>query len=171
MSLGQNLKRIRLFRKVKSSELGLGLGFSSKTAHVRISQYESDKKVPKKEMIDSLAFALDVSPLAIDIPDIDTYYGAMYTLFQLERNYGLHIDTLDGEPILRFDKNIKPHQRNQLYKDMLSWANELKESNFSAEQYEEWKYNYPKYSTSISNNKDRNKWLEKYINNDETADK
>lgn len=94
MSLGSNLKTIRLFRNKTLKELGQILGFSTSSADVRISQYESDKKKPRENVIENLAYKLDVSPQAIDIPDIETYIGAIYTLFQLERSYGLKIDEL-----------------------------------------------------------------------------
>ena len=71
MSLGSNLKSIRLFRKKTLKELGQGLGFSLSSADVRISQYESDKKKPRNDMIESLAHGLEVSPNAIDIPDLN----------------------------------------------------------------------------------------------------
>ena len=86
MSLGSNLKTIRLFRNKTLKELGQILGFSTSSADVRISQYESDKKKPRENVIENLAYKLDVSPQAIDIPDIETYIGAIYTLFQLERS-------------------------------------------------------------------------------------
>ena len=80
MSLGSNLKTIRLFRNKTLKELGQILGFSTSSADVRISQYESDKKKPRENVIENLAYKLDVSPQAIDIPDIETYIGAIYTL-------------------------------------------------------------------------------------------
>ena len=120
MSLGSNLKTIRLFRNKTLKELGQILGFSTSSADVRISQYESDKKKPRENVIENLAYKLDVSPQAIDIPDIETYIGAIYTLFQLERSYGLKIDELDGQPILRFDK-LLPHEQDTLYEYMQNW--------------------------------------------------
>ena len=149
MSLGSNLKTIRLFRNKTLKELGQILGFSTSSADVRISQYESDKKKPRENVIENLAYKLDVSPQAIDIPDIETYIGAIYTLFQLERSYGLKIDELDGQPILRFDK-LLPHEQDTLYEYMQNWLEEAKnfrEGKITQQQYEEWKYNFPKYST------------------------
>lgn len=86
MSLGSNLKQIRFHINKTLKELGQGLGFPFGSADVRIAQYESNKKKPKKDVIESLAYGLDVSEMAIDIPDIESVYGAMYTLFQLERS-------------------------------------------------------------------------------------
>jgi len=128
---------------------------------VRISQYESDKKKPRENVIENLAYKLDVSPQAIDIPDIETYIGAIYTLFQLERSYGLKIDELDGQPILRFDK-LLPHEQDTLYEYMQNWLEEAKnfrEGKITQQQYEEWKYNFPKYSTLNINKQPREDWL------------
>ena len=151
MSLGSNLKTIRLFRNKTLKELGQILGFSTSSADVRISQYESDKKKPRENVIENLAYKLDVSPQAIDIPDIETYIGAIYTLFQLERSYGLKIDELDGQPILRFDK-LLPHEQDTLYEY-------FREGKITQQQYEEWKYNFPKYSTLNINKQPREDWL------------
>ena len=41
--------------------------------------------------------ALDVSPHALDVPDIDSYIGLMHTLFTLEDLYGLTVSESDGE--------------------------------------------------------------------------
>ena len=37
----------------------------------------------------ALAQVLEVSPQALDVPDIDSYIGLMHTLFTLEDIYGL----------------------------------------------------------------------------------
>lgn len=87
--------------------------------------------------------------------------GAIYTLFQLERSYGLKIDELDGQPILRFDK-LLPHEQDTLYEYMQNWLEEAKnfrEGKITQQQYEEWKYNFPKYSTLNINKQPREDWL------------
>lgn len=163
MSLGSNLKAIRLFRNKTLKELGQGLGFNISSADVRISQYESDKKKPRDTMIESIAYGLEVSPHAIDIPDIESYIGAIYTLFQLERTYGLKVDELDGQPILRFDK-LLPHEQNSLYEYMQNWlevSNDFREGKITERQYEEWKYNFPKYSTLNFDKRPHEEWLNK----------
>lgn len=48
ISLGSNLKQIRLFRGKALKQLGQEVGFSLTTAHTRIIQYEKDQKIPKK---------------------------------------------------------------------------------------------------------------------------
>lgn len=47
---------------------------------------------------------LEVSPAALDVPNIESYVGLMHTLFALEDLYGLKIGNLDGEVCLRLEK-------------------------------------------------------------------
>ena len=56
------------------------------------------------ELTAALAQALDVSPHALDVPDIDSYIGLMHTLFTLEDLYGLTVsESADGEICLKVD--------------------------------------------------------------------
>ncbi len=50
---------------------------------------KQEQEKPKAELTAALAQALDVSPHALDVPDIDSYIGLMHTLFNLEELYGL----------------------------------------------------------------------------------
>ena len=42
---------------------------------------------------------MDVSPHALDVPDIDSYIGLMHTLFTLEDLYGLTVSESDEDVI------------------------------------------------------------------------
>ena len=100
-------KRIRFFRNRKGmtqKQLGEILGFLGKTSDVRVAQYESEARKPKIDLIKEMAHVFDVSPRAIDVPDIDSYLGLMHTLFALEDMYGLKVGEIDGEVCLRLDK-------------------------------------------------------------------
>ena len=84
MAIGE---RIRFFRNLKGMTqkyLGMQIGFSEKTADIRMAQYESGTRTPKAEATNDLAKVLDVSPQALTVPDIDSYNGLMHTLFALE---------------------------------------------------------------------------------------
>ena len=48
-----------------------------------------------------MAQIFEVSPNALNVPDIDTDIGLMHTLFTLEDTRGLKIGKLDGELCLR----------------------------------------------------------------------
>ena len=45
-SIGQRLKFVRRFRRLTQKELGLLMGYSEKTADVRIAQYEKNARTP-----------------------------------------------------------------------------------------------------------------------------
>lgn len=98
--------RVRFFRNLRGMTqkyLGQVVGFPEKTADIRMAQYESGSRTPKEDLTKALAHALDVSPDALTVPDIDTYIGLMHTLFALEDIYGLTIENRDGEIIMRID--------------------------------------------------------------------
>ena len=78
---------------------------------MRLAQYENGSRTPKADVAFALAQVLDISPKALDVPDIDSYTGLMHTLFTLEDRYGLHIDEADGEVCLKVDvrKKRMPH--------------------------------------------------------------
>ena len=55
--------------------LGTAIGFPEKTADIRLAQYEAGTRTPKADLIEKLAKVLDVCPIALDIPDIDSHIG------------------------------------------------------------------------------------------------
>ena len=71
-------KRIRFFRNRKGmtqKQLGEMLGFLGRTSDVRIAQYESESRTPKSDLVKEMAQIFDVSPRAINVPNIDSYIG------------------------------------------------------------------------------------------------
>jgi len=150
MAIGE---RINFFRNLKGMTMkyfGMSIGFIENQADVRISQYESSKRSPKENIISEMAKSLDVSPEALDVPNIDSYTGLMHTLFTLEDIYGLRIGEIDGELCLRLSKNKKNTFLSMF--DMFSAWNEVskkyKDEQISKDDYDHWRYNYPKFDTS-----------------------
>ena len=98
----------------------------------------------KAELIAALAQALDVSPHALDVPDIDSYIGLMHTLFTLEDLYGLTVSESDGEICLKVDTS-KGKDAHELRKMLYAWkeqANKLSSEEISKDKYDEWRYHY-----------------------------
>ena len=60
MTVGEKIKKIRTFRGMTQKELGLAVGFEEKGADNRIAQYETNYRVPKRELLDKIAQALRV---------------------------------------------------------------------------------------------------------------
>ena len=71
--------------------LGIAAGFSPETADIRIAQYESGARMPKHDLLCTLAEALGVSPSALDIPRIKSHEVLKQLLLALEDEYGLTI--------------------------------------------------------------------------------
>ena len=89
MAIGERIQFFRKLRGMTQKYLGTQVGFPEKSADVRLAQYETGTRTPKADMTAALANILDVSPLALSVPDIDSYLGLMHTLFTLEDRYGL----------------------------------------------------------------------------------
>lgn len=145
MAIGDNIRKFRKLKGMTQKELGFALGFDKKTADIRIAQYESGTRTPKEDMINDLSNILDVSPNALTTPNIDSYIGLMHTLFSIEDTYGLKI--IDGEDgiALQLDKNSSSF--HSLLDSFLSWQQEsekFKNEEISLEEYNHWRFNYPK---------------------------
>ena len=127
--------------------LGQMVGFPEKTADIRMAQYESGSRSPKAELTENLAGALGVSPLALSVPDIDSYLGLMHTLFTLEDRYGLTVETSETGVSLRVDPR-KGKDAAELFEMLTEWAEQAEKyrnGKINREDYDKWRYNYPKY--------------------------
>ena len=150
MAIGERIHFFRSMRGMTQKYLGQLMGFPEKSADVRLAQYETGTRTPKADLINSLANALDVSPLALSVPDIDSYLGLMHTLFTLEDRYGLKIDEADGEVFLKVDVR-KNKDAARLHEMLCSWqqaAAMLEAGEISKEDYDEWRYYYPEFDAT-----------------------
>ena len=150
MAIGERIHFFRIMRGMTQKYLGMLVGFPERSADVRLAQYETGSRKPKAELTATLAQALDVVPQALDIPDIDSYIGLMHTLFALEDNYGLTITEADGEVCLKVNKD-KSKNAAELLKMLSVWkeqADKLSTEEISKEEYDQWRYNYPKFDNS-----------------------
>ena len=150
MAIGERIHFFRIMRGMTQKYLGTLVGFPDKSADVRLAQYETGSRKPKADLTAALAQVLDVSPQALDIPDIDSYIGLMHTLFTLEDIYGLTVSEADGEVCLKVNKD-KGKDAAELLKMLYAWkeqADKLNAEEIDKEQYNQWRYHYPKYDTT-----------------------
>ena len=155
MAIGERIHFFRTMRGMTQKYLGMALGFPEKSADVRLAQYETGSRTPKADLSAALAEVLDVSPKALDVPDIDSYTGLMHTLFTLEDRYGLHIDEADGEVCLKVDVR-KNKDAAQLHEMLCAWrqaAAMLKTGEITQDEYDRWRYHYPEFDTSQNQDK------------------
>ena len=75
MAISERIHFFRLMRGMTQKYLGTAIGFPEKSADVRLAQYETGTRKPKADLTNALAQVLDVSPQALDVPDIDSYIG------------------------------------------------------------------------------------------------
>lgn len=150
MAIGERIRFIRNLRGMTQKYLGTLVGFPEKTADIRMAQYEAGTRTPKEDLTKALAGALDVSPLALNVPDIDSCFGLMHTLFALEDRYGLTIETRDGEVLFRIDPR-KGKDAARISEMVYAWApvaEKYRAGEIGKDDYDKWRYNYPRYDTS-----------------------
>ena len=147
MAIGERIRFFRNLRGMTQKYLGQMVGFPEKTADIRMAQYESGSRSPKAELTENLAGVLGVSPLALSVPDIDSYLGLMHTLFTLEDRYGLTVETGEIGVSLRVDPR-KGKDAAELSEMLNAWAEQAEKyrnGKINREDYDKWRYNYPKY--------------------------
>ena len=147
MAIGERIRFFRNLRGMTQKYLGTVVGFPEKTADIRMAQYESGSRTPKADLTESLAGVLGVSPLALSVPDIDSYLGLMHTLFTLEDRYGLTTEKGENGVYMRVDPR-KGKDAAELFEMLNAWAEQAEKyhnGDISREDYDKWRYNYPKY--------------------------
>ena len=147
MAIGERIRFFRNLRGMTQKYLGTVVGFPEKTADIRMAQYESGSRTPKADLTENLAGVLGVSPLALSVPDIDSYLGLMHTLFTLEDRYGLTVKKTENGVSMRVDPR-KGKDAADLSEMLNAWAEQsekYRNGDISREDYDKWRYYYPKY--------------------------
>ena len=86
MTIGERIKKIRIFRRMTMDELGAALGFEGKNMSVRVSQYETGDRIPREDMIRKLAEALHCNYKALSDYGTGAAEDIIETLFWLEES-------------------------------------------------------------------------------------
>ena len=147
MAIGVRIRFFRNLRGMTQKYLGTIVGFPEKTADIRMAQYESGSRTPKANLTNKLAEVFEISPQALSVPDIDSYIGLMHTLFTLEDRYGLTIEKTENGVSIYADPK-KGTDAAELSEMLNAWAEQSEKyhnGDISREDYEKWRYNYPKY--------------------------
>lgn len=146
MAIGERIRFFRNRKGLTQKVLGVIVGFSDRTADIRIAQYESGSRTPKEDLVNALADILDVSPLAINVPDIDSELGLIHTLFAIEDLYGAKAVMQGDEVHVVFDKS---ETSEGLYSKLSDWSDasaKLNSGEISKKVYDRFRYNYPNCS-------------------------
>ena len=99
MTVGQKIRFFRDLRGYTQAELGEKVGLPGD----RIRQYETNVRTPKPDKLREIADALDVDVAAISYVDIGFEEDIMQIIFELEDRYMVHMQKIDGKPVLVFE--------------------------------------------------------------------
>ena len=149
MSIGERIKKARVFRGMTQKELGIAVGFNEKNADVRIAQYESNTRRPKDNLLYKMADVLDVGFFALYEPRQYNAESIMYSLFD-QGNDPMRVQL---EEVLTTDGLQRPQKRIAIiynYDHMDEYLREWKlrreqvlNHTITVEEYTEWVVNWP----------------------------
>jgi transcriptional regulator with XRE-family HTH domain len=145
MIIGDRIKHFRNRKGLTQKELGEAIGFDSRTADVRIAQYEKGTRNPKKKYTDKIAEVLDVSEQALEIPEIDTVdcISLFQFLFALEDENIFTIDeNADNIPCLKINGN-DTSSKNAIFTNWMNMKKLLLNGEITLEEYDDWRYKLP----------------------------
>lgn len=144
---GRRIRTIRMARGLSQGELGAKVGLTAD----RIQKYENGARKPKLDLLRQIALALDVSVYALMDPTTSSYVNSMYTLFEMERDYGLELNKIDGKVYITFDRHAGLYSHIEewylfyrLTQEKLQSAISTEEKSQLLAEYYDWEWNFPK---------------------------
>jgi transcriptional regulator with XRE-family HTH domain len=153
MSIGERIHFFRTMRGMTQKFVGMRLGFSERSADVRVAQYESDARTPKRELLENIAGVLGVDPLALTVPDIDSLFGVMHTFFALEDRYDLRAEYDGSKGIIKIVPGYNYIISEDLAELVDSWAKQAEKyraGEITKEEYNNWRYTFPSSDPTAS---------------------
>lgn len=144
MTLGKKIKRIRTYRGMTQKELGIRLGYKESGADVRVAQYESNQRRPKKDTLYRIAEILEVSPYHFIQLGEESQEELIRTLLWMEeeRTESLQIFSINNTESQAAKVGICLSNR-EIEKILLEWMekrNEVIKGEISEREYLEWKW-------------------------------
>lgn len=89
LNTGIRIRHFRILRGMTQNALGIAVGFPQDSADVRVAQYESDARTPKRNLLCQMAKALGVSPSTLAVPRIKDSDELRRLLIALEDECGI----------------------------------------------------------------------------------
>lgn len=147
MTIGEKIKKFRTACELSQKQLAIMSGMREPA----IGNYELGNRQPRDTQLEKIAGALNISPLALSNPDLNSYHGIMHSLFELEDVYGFRPQETDGQIVLK-DENINSVPNNYIN----AWYKELKkykDGEISKEEYDLWRYSFPRMEVERTHNR------------------
>ena len=157
MTVGEKIKRIRIFRGMTQKGLGLAVGLTEN----RIAQYETNYRTPKKELLNQIAEALHVNSLNFYVEVSGSAEDIMQTFFWMDElnPNTVNLFQMTENPELSTEVEYKNSDNwtaptpvgiflnynlvNQFLAEWLTRKTELKNGQITKKEYFEWKLNFP----------------------------
>lgn len=141
MEVGKKIKRFRTAFGLSQKELAQRAGMSEPA----IRNYELGNRTPSEKQLKKIADALGISIFAISDPNLENYEGILHALFYLEDEYGIVPKEIDGQVYLSIEN--KKAVTSNVSDGLRSWnseSNKLKSGEITKEEYDMWRYSYPR---------------------------
>lgn len=141
MEVGKKIKRFRTAFGLSQKELAQRAGMSEPA----IRNYELGNRTPSEKQLKKIADALGISMFAISNPNLESYQGVLHALFLLEDEYGIVPKEIDGQVYLSIEN--KKAVTSNVSDGLRSWnseSNKLKSGEITKEEYDMWRYSYPR---------------------------
>ena len=149
LSIGDRIKKARVFRGMTQKELGIAVGFNEKNADIRIAQYEGNTRRPKSGTLNKIAEVLDVGFFTLYEPYPHNAENIMYSLL----DQGNNPTRVQLEEVLITDGLQRSQKRIAVvynYDHMDEYLREWKlrreqvlNHTITVEEYTEWVVNWP----------------------------
>ena len=143
MKIGEKIKKFRVAQGLSQKQLAIMSGMSEPA----VRNYELGNRTPSFKQLERLAFALKLSPYALADPCLENRHGVMQALFSMEDDFNLRPVEVDGQIMLCIERKRKSPAPTLSEDDLRDWFSvwvELNEGDISREEYDEWRYSYPK---------------------------
>lgn len=150
MTIGNKIRVLRRFRGMTQKELGIAIGLPNNGADNRITQYENNYRIPKKEVLSEIARALQVNPELFQMESSGSLQDFIYALlwleeerpgsirlFQVEQHADNCQSSFSGNPIGIY---FNSPTMNEFLNEWLVRKQELAEGKISKDDYLEWKF-------------------------------
>ena len=104
MTTGEKIKRIRRHRQMTQKELGEKIGLGAGGAN-RIAQYEMGYRTPKRDQLNKIANALNVSEKTLSLDGDETLRKLLQTLFWLDQEDASLIELIPASKYCNLSEN------------------------------------------------------------------
>ena len=145
-TFGEKVRLVRTFRGLTQKALGTAVGLNEKTADIRIAQYESGSRYPKKELIEKMADVLDISTQYLTCDYSSEAERLIMLLLEIEDNIPVSIrECKDEYGSKRYSLCFNSKTVNELLAEWYRQKCKIATGTIGDEEYMDWKLKFGKF--------------------------